>query len=77
MKALWNLSVRRHLYFWSWRRKHSACKGGSLAEEKGGEIPKELIDCLFVYRNNHAPSEVWSNTPREGVGNWHRGHRNS
>lgn len=39
---------------------------GSLAEEKGGEIPKELIDCLCVYRNNHAPTEVLSNVPCGG-----------
>lgn len=59
-------SVKRHLYFWSRKRKRSAWKGGSLAEEKGGEIPKELIDCLRAYRNNHAPSEVWSIVSRGG-----------
>lgn len=53
-------------YFWSGKRKRSAWKGGSLAEEKGGEIPKELLDCLCVYRNNHAPSEVWSIVSRGG-----------
>lgn len=59
-------SVKRPLYFWSGKRKRSAWKGGSLAEEKGGEIPKELIDCLCVYSNNHAPSEVWSIVSRGG-----------
>lgn len=65
-ESIMESSVKRHLYFWSGKGKRSAWKGGSLAEEKGGGIPKELIDCLCVYRNNHAPSEVWSIVSRGG-----------